>query len=301
MFCSLSRGPAAIAGLVLAIGFTTAAEEDGIKAVTAAGGKVTYDKVGKKKGVGGVVLAGPKVTDEVMKKLLEFPGLNRVEIKNTPKLTADGVSELGKVKQLRAVELAGPLISDAVAKSLSGATAITELNLSGGSLTDDGVKELAALTKLETLSITQNKKIKGTTVPSLVAVKGLKYLTINNCELGDLEGWGALKALSKLTSLGLAQTGVTDAGLKEIGKLTQLTILGLDGTPITDAGLADLKNLRSLDKLSLVDTKITDKAVPILSGMKKLSFLTLSEKQITKAGGEALKKALPNCDVNVMP
>ena len=52
---------------------------------------------------------------------------------------------------------------------------------------------------------------------------------------------------------------------------------------------------------NITDTKITDRAVPILSEMKRLQFLTLSEKQIGKPGVEALKKALPNCDVNAVP
>lgn len=301
MFRRCFRVCLVVVSLGFAIGFTTAAEEDAIKALAAAGGKVTYDKIAKKKGVGGVVLAGPKATDAAMKHVLEFTGLTRFEVKAGTKLTADGLADLSKFKSLQIVDLTGPAVSDASAKTLGSIGTLTELNLTGGDLTDDGVKELAALTKLETLSITQSKKIKGTTVPSLTAVKGLKYLTVNNCQLGDLEGWAAMKSMSKLTSLNLAQGNVSDAGLKEVAKLTQLTILNLDGSPITDAGLAELKTLRSLDKLSLVGTKITEKAVPTLSAMKKLSFLTLSEKQVGKAAGEALKKALPNCDVIMMP
>jgi len=301
MIASPTRYFVAIFGFVLAAGLGFATEEDGIKAVSAAGGKVTYERAGKNKSVGGVTLAGPKVTDAVVKSLLEFPALIRVEIKNATKLTADGAAVVAKVKKLQVADLSGPFVTDGTAKSLSAVATITELTLSGGSLTDEGVKDLAALTKLEALAVTQNKQVKGTTVPALVAVKSLKYLTIGDCDLGDLEGWAALKTLGKLTSIALPQAGVTDAGVKELAKLTQLTTLNLDGSPITDAGLSELKALRSLDKLSVVGTKITEKSVATLSAMKKLTSLTVSEKQIGKAGGDTLKKALPNCDVNVMP
>src|SRR4051812_4880401 len=101
MLGSPARCSAAILGLALAAGLAVATEEDGIKAVTAAGGKLAYEKVGKKKSVSGVKLTGAKVTDAVAKSLLEFPELTRVEIKAAPKLTADGVAELASVKKLQ--------------------------------------------------------------------------------------------------------------------------------------------------------------------------------------------------------
>jgi len=292
---------ACVLGLSLLAGVGLATEEDAIKTVTAAGGKISYDKVAKKKGVGGVVLSGAKVTDAIMADLLQFPGLTRVEIKNATKVTPDGAKELGKVKLLQTLDASGAFVTDDFAKSIAAVTSITDLKLEGGPLTDDGVKELAALTKLTTLTLAQNKKIRGTTIPSLVAVKSLKYLTVSNCELTDLAGWSALNKLGGLNSLALPQASVNDAGLKELAKLTQLKSLSLIGSPITDAGLADLKSLRSLESLNLVDTNITEKAVPILSEMKKLDMLTIREKQVGKDGVAALKKALPKCDVNAMP
>lgn len=300
---SPSRWFAAALIFAAAAGLVVAAEEDAIKVVTAAGGKVSLERVAKSKNkvVSGVTLGGAKVSDATLKSLLEFPALIRVEIKNATKVTPDGSAELGKVKKLQAADLSGPFVSDATAKALAGVGTLTELTLSGGALTDDGVKELAALSKLEALALTGNKKLKGETVPKLGAIKTLSYLAVGGCELGDLAGWAALAKSPKLTSLALPQGGVTDAGLKELAKLTQLTSLSLEGCPVTDAGLAELKTLKALDRLNVAATKITENAVPTLSAMKKLTALTVSEKQIGKAGGETLKKALPNCDVNVMP
>ena len=292
---------ACVMGLSFTLSIGLASEADALKNVTAAGGKVQQDKINKKRVVAGVTLSGPKITDSIMNDLLEFPSLSRVSLRNAPNVTPDGIAKLTKVKQLQTLELAGEFVSDDAAKALSTVATITELTLEGGGLTDDGVKPLAGLPKLSTLVLTRNKQVHGTTVPALVAAKNLKYLTVSECELGDLAGWSALKSLSNLITLALPQSGVHDAGLKEVGKLTQLKTVSVASCPITDAGLAELKTLKSLESLNLTDTKITDQAVPILSTMKKLQFLTLNEKQIGKAGVEALKKALPNCDVNAMP
>jgi internalin A len=286
-------------GCTVVIGF--ASEADAIKNITAAGGKVQQDKIKKNRVVSGVTLNGPKITDAVVNNVLEFPSLSRVILRNAPNVTADGIAVLTKVKQLQSVELAGAIVSDDTAKDLATVNTITELTFEDGGLTDDGVKRLAALTKLQSLALNRNKQVRGSTVPALVAAKNLKYLVISECELGDLAGWSALKSLSNLITLALPQSGVTDAGLKEIGKLTQLKIVSLASCPITDMGLAQLKAMKSIENLNLTETRITEQAVPILSEMKRLQFLTLSEKQIGKSGVEALKKALPNCDVNAVP
>lgn len=290
----------AVACFALAVGATAGSEPDAIKSVTAAGGKITYDKINKQKVVSGVALKGPKATDETLKDLIEFPGLTRVELRDVPKMTADGIATLAKAKKLQTVALQGTVASDDAAAALATATTITNLKMSEGGLTDDGVKQLAALTKLQSLDLTQNPKVRGTTVPALVAAKNLNTLTLSNCPLSDLSGWSALKKLPKLTSLYLTNSGVTDDGLKELGQLSQLTSLALDDTPITDAGLSELVRLKGLTSLRVKNTKITAKAAPVLAQMKQLTYLCVSEKQFGKAGAEDLKNALPKCDVEII-
>jgi hypothetical protein len=284
-----------------AVVVTAGSEQDAIKSVMSAGGKLQYDKIGKKRVVGSVSLKGTKTTDTVLKDLLEFPALSRVEVKDATNVTATGVGDLARVKKLQTLELQGAFVTDDAAKALTAATGLTELKISDGELTDDGVKALASLTRLHALTLTKNAKIRGTTVPALVALRDLGTLSITGAQLGDLPGWSALKKLSKLTSLSLTRSEVTDAGLKELAQVTPLTSLTLDSCAITDAGLPELARMKGLQRLSVLDTKITEKAVPILSEMKQLTYLNVGEKQIGKDGAEALKKALPKCDVDVAP
>jgi len=104
---------------------------------------------------------------------------------------------------------------------------------------------------------------------------------------------------TKISSLDLARTKVTDAGLKAVAGMTSLTELHLENTAITDAGLDQLKGLGALEYLNLYGTKVTDAGIIKLSGMAKLKALYLWQTGVTKAGVAALKKAMPNAHVNV--
>ena len=67
-----------------------------------------------------------------------------------------------------------------------------------------------------------------------------------------------LKGLTKLTSLNLSNTKITDAGLAHLKGLTNLEKLWLYKTNVTDAGLAHLKGFKKLNGLNLSFTLVTD-------------------------------------------
>jgi hypothetical protein len=100
--------------------------------------------------------------------------------------------------------------------------------------------------------------------------------------------------LSRLESLGLNWTPLTDAGLAYLTGLTRLRELALMQTRITDAGLAHLRGLTSLEDLWLADTRITDAGLAHLTGLTRLRQLWLKGTQVTDAGVGELRRALPN-------
>lgn len=103
----------------------------------------------------------------------------------------------------------------------------------------------------------------------------------------------------KITSLDLARTKVTDAGLKSVGAMKNLVELHLENTGITDAGLDALKPLAGLEYLNLYGTKVTDAGAAKLSSLAKLKSLYLWQTAVTKNGVAALKKALPGAHINI--
>lgn len=111
----------------------------------------------------------------------------------------------------------------------------------------------------------------------------------------------ALKGLAgvpNVTKLNLAGTDVTDAGLASLAGISSLTHLHLERTKIGDAGLAHLKGLSNLEYINLYGTQVTDKGISQLKGLKKLKKVYLWQSKATKAGGEALAKAIPGVYVN---
>lgn len=83
--------------------------------------------------------------------------------------------------------------------------------------------------------------------------------------------------------LDAGQTGVTDAGLAQLGAMKQLRRLHLDRTPITDAGLARLATLKELEFLNIYGTAGTDAGLTPLTQLKNLRSLHAWQTQITPA------------------
>lgn len=102
----------------------------------------------------------------------------------------------------------------------------------------------------------------------------------------------------KISSLDLAKTKITDAGLKPLAAFKNLKELHIEGTGITDAGLDHLKGLASLEYLNLYNTKITDAGMSKLAGLTKLKSLYLWQTGVTKAGVAVLKGKLSATHIN---
>ena len=98
------------------------------------------------------------------------------------------------------------------------------------------------------------------------------------------EGLAHLKPLIRLSELNLAHTQITDSGLAHLGGLTNLSVLDASNTKITDAGLVHLTGLKSLSKLNLAETQITDAGLARLRLLMKLSLVNLWHTHVTDAG-----------------
>jgi len=103
-----------------------------------------------------------------------------------------------------------------------------------------------------------------------------------------------------LVRVDLKTQDVTDAQVLHLKDLTNLTWLNLSQTKITDKGLEQLKGLTNLEYLNLYgNAGITDAGLVHLEGMKKLKNLYLWQTKVTEPAAAKLKKALPQCDINL--
>jgi internalin A len=103
--------------------------------------------------------------------------------------------------------------------------------------------------------------------------------------------------LTRLESLSLSGSSVSDAGLAHLKGLTKLSVLELSGTHVTDAGLEHLKGLTNLSELHIDGTEVTDAGLENLKGLTKLTHVVLDGDQITDAGVKELQRALPSLKI----
>jgi hypothetical protein len=127
-------------------------------------------------------------------------------------------------------------------------------------------------------------------------------LSVNFSLAGAKIDDAALESLKGVTDqivwLNLANTSVTDNGLKAVAGLKNLRRLHLEKTGIGDDGLASVKGLAELQYLNLYGSKVTDKGLAYLGGLKKLKNVYLWQTGVTDAGAAELAKALPGVYIN---
>jgi internalin A len=120
----------------------------------------------------------------------------------------------------------------------------------------------------------------------------IESLILHHSAISDA-GLVHLKGLINLSTLWVDSTLVTDTGLVHLKGLTRLSYLWLSDTRVTDAGLAHLNGLTGLSSLVLSNTPVTDAGLAHLKGLTKLTALQLGGTQVTEAGAKELKRALP--------
>ncbi|MBS2008199.1 MAG: hypothetical protein JST01_14215 [Cyanobacteria bacterium SZAS TMP-1] len=102
------------------------------------------------------------------------------------------------------------------------------------------------------------------------------------------------KGLTKLVTLWLTGTSITDGDLLAFQNLAAIQHLALKSTPITNAALATLAKFPNLTHLHL-PRQINDSGLEALSASKSLLELDLSYSSITD-GGLAFIKAMPQLE-----
>jgi len=122
--------------------------------------------------------------------------------------------------------------------------------------------------------------------------------TVNAPAFNDQAAEGLSGLSEQVVWLKLGNTKISDNALKSVGKLKNLTRLSLDQTAVTDAGLSNLNGLKHLEHLNLYGTKITDAGLKSLAGLKTLKTLYLWQTAVTPAAVAALKKSLPNAQID---
>ena len=154
-------------------------------------------------------------------------------------VTDADMEHLKGMTNLRKLDLKFTDVTDAGLVHLKGLTKLQTLNLYGTKITDAGLEHLKGLTGLQTLNLGGTK----ITDAGMVHLKGLQLtsLVIPNDAKTDLGLKHYLAALETHTRISLENWRITDAGLVHLKGLTKLKTLYLNDTQVTDPGVAELQ------------------------------------------------------------
>jgi len=191
-----------------------------------------------------------------------------------------------------------------------------------------GLASLSVVESLRELEL-NCPDIKIEDLPSFAPLGNLESLLESLVTTGTPLGAGGvekLRGLRRLRHLELDASNVTDANIAVLNELTSLERLDLYGAQVTNEGLKQL-SLPQLSQLSLAGcTRITNEGLRNLQGLSNLQYLDLSGSSIdgvdltglaliptlreviilgeefkgNDATINALKKLLPNCDVQII-
>jgi hypothetical protein len=183
--------------------------------------------------------------------------LSDLGLKRT-KISDAGLRNLDRFSALKVLSVPDTELTDAAVPYLESLRQLSFLDLKGTRCTDGGlVRLLSKLQDLQALDL-RRMGLTGAVLPYITA--GLKSLYLGDNPIGDA-ALEPLARLENLTVLDLANTDITDEGLKVVGGVRGLKLLNLAGTRIGDTGLEHLLGLENLEALDLRETFVTPRGV----------------------------------------
>lgn len=227
----------------------------------------------------------------------------------------DDLACLGKGElPVNAVSLAGTGITGEGLHFLNRKE-IAVLDLSGTEISEEGYRQLFELQHLERLALDKVDVTDGE-IELIARLPKLKNLSLHGCEKITNKALQHLSDYaSKLESLDLSETPISDSGIKRLQKCSELTALRLNNSACTDEAIVPLLSLPNLSEfefersagihdvtvqrlanrfgkqlkhLGLADTNVTRACLQYLANCPKLSYLTLSNVPLEAADIELL-------------
>jgi serine/threonine protein kinase len=224
--------------------------------------------------------------------ITQFKKLRMLELNHIESLPAESLARIQVFKELTQLRLLGQMkLDDKALLGLGGLTKLTELNLPGVQITDEGLVALKGMKGLISLELSDVKGITGSGFVHLAGAKELLRLQLAHTAVDDA-ALAHLSGLTKLRDVALHQTAITDAGMRHLAMCKDLRVLEIGAKGITGATLSQLSGCKELVRLDLYDrtnpsmTAVDDAGLQSLAvaGLPKLTDLALARGGVTDAG-----------------
>lgn len=151
----------------------------------------------------------------------------------------------------------------------------TYLSVSGTILSKEDLTQLSQCTKMTSLWIQSCQ----------VEIDG-EIRLINDTDLGYL------KAMTKLASLCISHSNITDEGLFQLAEFKKLEMLNLDYTQIEGKGFIAFKDHPTLDCIWVQNSQLKDENLMYLKEIPKLETLLLDHTNVTEENAFILADSL---------
>ena len=215
----------------------------------------------------------PQFTDQMLNVLAQISSIQAISIYDAS-ITDQGLGFLANIRQLKELALGQDLpnpnprfrITDLGVAQLESLTNLVYLDLDCPTLSGEGLRHLAKLTKL-------------------------KHLRLNGRGITD-DDLGLLATLTNLESLELKNATFVGTGLAQLSCLSKLKWLGLEGPNITDEAIPIIARIPALYSLSIDNVRLTAAGLEPLAGAANLRQLQI--RSPVSGDVKRLKQALPN-------
>jgi len=277
-----------------------------------------------------VIFLSPRASDDLLRAV--GPALSKLPNLRILNLFGGEVSEAGLAALLTGdvlSEITLPQATDPVASQLSRFRNLRKVVFDRrGSITDDGLAQLAQLTRLRRLDLGATRDgsplITDASARSLRQLTALRELILPQTALTP-EGVQLLGGIARLEQLDLTLNEVTDESLSALGDLKNLRSLKLRGTQVQGSGLQYLARCQSLESLQLSElspfdsdelrhlvghprlkalnlsgTRLDKRAINHLQGIPTLEVLEMNDSGVGEADLRELRAALPKCAVEAV-
>lgn len=175
---------------------------------------------------------------------------------------------------------------------LTSQTGIRRLYFQGTPATDEGLRSIAHLSRLEELILEDSSLLSDDGLDHLTSLRNLTFLCVSGPRLTDA-GLSHLAKLPNLERLDVRYYNVSDAGLAHLARATNLRVLFLGNGPLTDAGMLHVKDMKNLEAIDLMFTDVTDEGLEHLKGHAKLKEICVPRSRVRSEGLARFKAAMP--------
>ena len=184
----------------------------------------------------------------------------------------------------------------------------TDAVLAAATDADAAFAEFAKSPKLKKLRLTglrtKAEKFPAVAFAALAQTPQLADIDVSGspATAADLAAVDWKNGFAKLTKLNLYQTQVGDAGVDALLPLAdRLTSLNLDDAQIGPESAAKIARFSQLTFLHVGRSTLDDASIAEFAKLGKLAKIHVTRSKATEAGADALRAALPNCEVVSQP